>query len=338
MLNRKDLFISHSSQDQGVVAALCEALESYGLSTWFSSGHSRIQSGELWTRQVADALRDGSQFLLVISEKAMASENVQDEIQMALKLKKRIFIVSLENEADTMRLIQQSGFNFLASVMIHYARSLKRDETRDPFDKSAREIAAKVKGRANKRALKSLAVACALSCLVVYSGSLWSALRGALPRRGEREPVQVTRTSPPVASKPLARTGAAVPSSPSGQAATAPVPPVAKPLVLPRFVKNPEISLRSRLLGTWTATGPQQMIFNLQYHDGKIEGSVRIGDKCRLLLTSTTLDPGYVVLRPRPGNGSCGAKNLHIGYRSGEKIQVVVEGGELSTQNFYREL
>lgn len=351
MLSRTDLFISHSSQDQGSVAALCEALHSYGISTWFSSGHNRIRAGELWNQHVEDALKAGDQFLLVVSERAMASPHVRDEIQRARDLKKHFIIVSLESESDTLQLMQNSGFNFLSLVVVENVRFLRREDHRDPLDESARKIASIVKGKSTKRALRSLTVACAAACLVIYGGHLLSnASSGAgaaknmisrwLPsgKQKDRHRVSVTppstassvsRPTPPVAAAAVARTGAAVPVAPA---------PIQKPFAIPRFLKNPEISLRSRLLGTWTATGSEQVSFNLQYRDGKFEGSARIGDKCRLTMNSSTVEPGYVVLRALPGRESCSIKGLHIGYRNSERIQIVVEGGDLSSQSFYRDL
>lgn len=75
------IFLSHSTQDDTVVEALREALESYGVSVWDDA--QRLSAGEPLTPRIRQAITEAKHFVVLLSPHACASEWVRKEIQLA---------------------------------------------------------------------------------------------------------------------------------------------------------------------------------------------------------------------------------------------------------------
>src|SRR5215471_2951987 len=80
------IFLSHSTHDDAVVAALREALGSYGVSVWADS--QRLSAGEALTPQIRQAIAEVQHFVVLLSPRACASEWVRKEIQLALEVQR----------------------------------------------------------------------------------------------------------------------------------------------------------------------------------------------------------------------------------------------------------
>jgi hypothetical protein len=87
------LFASYAHQDAAEVYPEIGRLHLLGYRVWYDEG---ICPGREWPEAVADALKHASFFLVFISPRALASSNVRNEINLALKKKKPFLAIHLE--------------------------------------------------------------------------------------------------------------------------------------------------------------------------------------------------------------------------------------------------
>jgi hypothetical protein len=87
------LFASYSHQDAAQVYPEIARLNHLGYRIWYDEG---ICPGREWPEAVADALKQAAFFLVFISPRALASNNVRNEINLALKKKKPFLAIHLE--------------------------------------------------------------------------------------------------------------------------------------------------------------------------------------------------------------------------------------------------
>ena len=76
------IFISYAHKDQSFVLSLALRLKSRGAPVWLDQWD--IPAGANWNQSIDRALYDCGQFLIVLSPAAVASSQVQGELQMAL--------------------------------------------------------------------------------------------------------------------------------------------------------------------------------------------------------------------------------------------------------------
>ena len=89
------IFISYSRKDQAYVNKLKESLDEYGLPVWLDE---HIDYGTRWRSVIEENLRKHPVFIVVMSSHSRHSEWVENEVSLALKLKKQIFPLLLEGE------------------------------------------------------------------------------------------------------------------------------------------------------------------------------------------------------------------------------------------------
>ena len=87
------VFISYCHKDKMVYSVL-EQLQKNEYSFWYDEG---IKTGEKWRREITENIKSCTQFVVFISENALKSENVKDEIHFALTKKKEILVVRLDD-------------------------------------------------------------------------------------------------------------------------------------------------------------------------------------------------------------------------------------------------
>ena len=75
------VFISHSSKDKQIADALCNKLESSGISCWMVPRD--IPPGIAWGQAIVQAIRNCQLMILVFSENANHSDHVQRELELA---------------------------------------------------------------------------------------------------------------------------------------------------------------------------------------------------------------------------------------------------------------
>ncbi len=87
------LFISYAHRDYEQVYDLIGKMHRQGYAIWYDEG---ITPGNEWTDEIARALEHCAAFVLLLSPRSAASENVQNEITFALDEKKPVLVVHLE--------------------------------------------------------------------------------------------------------------------------------------------------------------------------------------------------------------------------------------------------
>ena len=88
-----DIFISYSRKDSEQALALAEKLRADGMTVWIDL-HG-IPGAEQWATEIATAIRDCTNFILLLSENAIGSQNVLREVVLASEKNKRMVPVSL---------------------------------------------------------------------------------------------------------------------------------------------------------------------------------------------------------------------------------------------------
>ena len=76
------IFVSYAHKDSQLVFPEIKIFHDEGYPIWYDQG---LTGGQEWDDEVARALISSSLLVVFISENSMASNNVQDEIKLALK-------------------------------------------------------------------------------------------------------------------------------------------------------------------------------------------------------------------------------------------------------------
>lgn len=84
----RKIFFSYARDDSKFVLKLAEGMRAGGLDLWIDQ--LDIPSGAHWDQTVEDALKNSPGFLIVLSPKSVASQNVMDEVGFAIERQKRI--------------------------------------------------------------------------------------------------------------------------------------------------------------------------------------------------------------------------------------------------------
>jgi len=87
------LFISHSSQDDGFVRELQQALGDLGQDIW--SDVRELRGGDRLSPEIQQAIADASAFAIVVSPDALQSKWIGKELRHALELRKPVIPLSL---------------------------------------------------------------------------------------------------------------------------------------------------------------------------------------------------------------------------------------------------
>jgi hypothetical protein len=88
------VFISYSHSDTAFAGKLTKSLEQAGYEVWLD--RTDIQTGTRWDDEIIKGLNSSEIFLVLLSNKATASQNVKDEIGYALDHGKQILPILLE--------------------------------------------------------------------------------------------------------------------------------------------------------------------------------------------------------------------------------------------------
>lgn len=89
-----DLFFCHSSADKDAAALLCNAFEKKNRVCWIAPRN--IPAGKKWAEAIVEAIAESKIVLLLMSKDAVASEQVMNEIEQAVKHQIPILPVRLE--------------------------------------------------------------------------------------------------------------------------------------------------------------------------------------------------------------------------------------------------
>ena len=89
-----DVFISYSRENQQEVIKLVEYLREQGMAVWMDE--SDIHGATMWTKEIVEAIRASSVFILAISRHSTGSKNVVKELALASEREKIILPIYLE--------------------------------------------------------------------------------------------------------------------------------------------------------------------------------------------------------------------------------------------------
>ncbi|NUO78725.1 toll/interleukin-1 receptor domain-containing protein [candidate division KSB1 bacterium] len=98
MNHSNDLFLSYAREDAAFALRLAKDLRAAGVSIWIDQ--LDIPTGARWDRAVQHALEKCVRFLIILSPDSVASENVQDELALALD-ENKIIVPVLHRECKT---------------------------------------------------------------------------------------------------------------------------------------------------------------------------------------------------------------------------------------------
>jgi hypothetical protein len=104
------LFISHASADTEYTEFIATRLEDAGYRCWVDV--SSIADGSTWTREIEKGVRECGALVVILSQAALQSDWVENEVLMAAKLKKPIFIALFEDVTLPIYLINRQYSDF----------------------------------------------------------------------------------------------------------------------------------------------------------------------------------------------------------------------------------
>lgn len=95
-------FISYSRQDTDVARRVADALADAGVEIWMDQ--RSIKPSDHWDRAIEAGLRESTGVVLILSPRACASNNVMDEISLAVDAKKHLIPIMIEQCQLPLRL------------------------------------------------------------------------------------------------------------------------------------------------------------------------------------------------------------------------------------------
>ncbi|MFK7775995.1 MAG: toll/interleukin-1 receptor domain-containing protein [Saprospiraceae bacterium] len=88
------IFISYSSKDRPFAEGLTEVLRSLGANVWIDQ--NGIELGNAWDNDIEEALDNSKTFILLISPTSIKSDNVKDEVSIAINDNKNLIPIKIK--------------------------------------------------------------------------------------------------------------------------------------------------------------------------------------------------------------------------------------------------
>jgi hypothetical protein len=132
------IFVSYSRRDSYFVHPEIERLERRGYKVWYDKG--QLQPGLLWDEQIRRAVRASNCFVVFVSENAVNSERVCDEMDQALEANKPFVCVFLEKVELPPRFQEP-----ILSMQTLERYALRRHEYEEPLDRALSEYTGKTR-------------------------------------------------------------------------------------------------------------------------------------------------------------------------------------------------
>lgn len=127
------IFVSYSSKDSDFVHPEIRRLEGQGYKVWYDKGE--LQPGRLWDIQISWAIKECACFIVFITQDAVDSAHVCDEIDQALQASKPFICIYLEKvEVLPSRFREQ-----LRSIQALERYALRRFEYEEPLGRALLE-------------------------------------------------------------------------------------------------------------------------------------------------------------------------------------------------------
>jgi hypothetical protein len=96
-MTTESIFVSYSSKDRPFAVGLVKELQKLGANIWIDQ--LGIGLGENWDNAIEEALEESETFMLILSPTSVDSQNVQDEVSIAINTDKK-FVPILIKECD----------------------------------------------------------------------------------------------------------------------------------------------------------------------------------------------------------------------------------------------
>lgn len=96
-MGAESIFVSYSSKDRPFAVGLTEELQKLGANVWIDQ--LGIGLGENWDNAIEEALEKSETLMLILSPTSVGSQNVQDEVSIAINTDKK-FVPILIKECD----------------------------------------------------------------------------------------------------------------------------------------------------------------------------------------------------------------------------------------------
>lgn len=87
----RDVFVSHSNLDAALAMAVVDDLERGGIRCWIAPRD--IPAGELYAGRIVDAIENSRAVLVLLTAAANASNHVLREVECAVNISRRVFVV-----------------------------------------------------------------------------------------------------------------------------------------------------------------------------------------------------------------------------------------------------
>lgn len=101
-MSAETIFVSYSSEDRPFAIGLVKELQSLGANVWIDQ--LGIGLGENWDKAIEEALEKSDTFMLILSPTSVESQNVQDEVSIAINTKKKLVPILIKECELPMRL------------------------------------------------------------------------------------------------------------------------------------------------------------------------------------------------------------------------------------------
>ena len=101
-MSAETIFVSYSSDDRPFALGLVKELQSLGADVWIDQ--LGIGLGENWDNAIEEALEKSETFMLILSPTSVESQNVQDEVSIAINTKKKLVPILIKQCELPMRL------------------------------------------------------------------------------------------------------------------------------------------------------------------------------------------------------------------------------------------
>lgn len=101
-MSTETIFVSYSSDDRPFALELVKELQSLGANLWIDQ--LGIGLGENWDNAIEEALEKSETFMLILSPTSVQSQNVQDEVSIAINTKKKLVPILIKECELPMRL------------------------------------------------------------------------------------------------------------------------------------------------------------------------------------------------------------------------------------------
>lgn len=117
-------FVSYSRKDSELVDRLVSDLRAASVQTWRDKDD--IPAGANWDREIEQAIRECTHLLLVASPDSVASENVMDEVSLAINTEKTVVPVMIADCDLPMRVHRAQWVDFRPDYEQGMAKLLQR--------------------------------------------------------------------------------------------------------------------------------------------------------------------------------------------------------------------